>query len=330
MSAHGTYRAQGLVLRRTKLGETDLIVTLLCEGLDRQVRAVAKGARRPGSRLAGVVDLGNEGAFLLSRGRSLDVVSEGRLLVSRAGLAADPERSACAAAVLDVAAGLTDEGDPDARLYPMARAALDALAEAAPGRLAAVVAAFALKAACAQGFRPELGRCVRCGEPVGLEEAAAQGAPAPGAPAPRPAVPGIAAADAAAQGAPAPGAAVPSPGAPPPAAPPPAAPPSSVPPPAVPPTPAALSPTVPFDFLEGGTVCRACADAGSARPVDARVLLWARALIGARFADILAWEPAPGEGRLWHDVLAFSAAWLEHYPGIRPRALAFLLSGALW
>lgn len=315
MSAHGTYRAQGLVLRRTKLGETDLIVTLLCEGLDRQVRAVAKGARRPGSRLAGVVDLGNEGAFLLSRGRSLDVVSEGRLLVSRAGLAADPERSACAAAVLDVAAGLTDEGDPDARLYPMARAALDALAEAAPGRLAAVVAAFALKAACAQGFRPELGRCVRCGEPVGLEEAAAQGAPAPGAPAPgapapRPAVPGIAAADAAAQGAPAPGAAVP--------------------PPAAPPTPAALSPTVSFDFLEGGTVCRACADAGSARPVDARVLLWARALIGARFADILAWEPALGEGRLWHDVLAFSAAWLEHYPGIRPRALAFLLSGALW
>ena len=74
----GGYRAQGLVLCRTKLGEADLIVTLLCD-VGRQVRAVAKGARKPGSRLAGVVGAGNEVSLLLHEGRSLDVITEGRL-----------------------------------------------------------------------------------------------------------------------------------------------------------------------------------------------------------------------------------------------------------
>ena len=46
-----TYRARAVVLDRTKRGEQDLILTLL--GSDgSQLRAVAKGARKPGGRLA--------------------------------------------------------------------------------------------------------------------------------------------------------------------------------------------------------------------------------------------------------------------------------------
>ena len=41
-----TYDARAIVLRKTKLGESDLIVTLLAQD-GSQARAVAKGARKP-------------------------------------------------------------------------------------------------------------------------------------------------------------------------------------------------------------------------------------------------------------------------------------------
>ena len=49
--AQPAYSLRALVLRRTKLGESDLILTLLSED-GSQKRAVAKGARRPMSSFA--------------------------------------------------------------------------------------------------------------------------------------------------------------------------------------------------------------------------------------------------------------------------------------
>lgn len=159
----GTYPADGIVLKRTKLGETDLIVTLLCS-TNQQVRAVAKGARKPGSRLAGVVNLGNEVSLLLHRGRSLDVITEGRLTTSRAVLACEVERCVMAEVVLDCASELTAEGECDPRLLPLTGAALDALGSASLERLALVGGAYVFKAAAMQGYRPVLDSCVGCGD----------------------------------------------------------------------------------------------------------------------------------------------------------------------
>ena len=51
MAGRRTYHARACVLDRTKLGETDLILTLLSSN-GAQLRAVAKGARKPGGKLA--------------------------------------------------------------------------------------------------------------------------------------------------------------------------------------------------------------------------------------------------------------------------------------
>ena len=56
MAGSRTYRTKVLVLDKTKLKETDLILTMLDER-GRQVRAVAKGARKPGGRLAARLSL---------------------------------------------------------------------------------------------------------------------------------------------------------------------------------------------------------------------------------------------------------------------------------
>lgn len=168
MAAQVSYRAAGVVLRRTKLGETDLIVTVLADA-PTQVRAVAKGARKPGAKLAGVVGLGSEVDLLLRRGRSLDIVTEGRLVASRDAAARGLEREAMMEAVLDTAADLTAEGEHDPRLLPLTSTALDAVVGCRDDLLPLAGAAFVLKAASMQGYRPVLGTCVSCGAPVDLD-----------------------------------------------------------------------------------------------------------------------------------------------------------------
>lgn len=162
-----TYRAHGVILRRTKLGETDLVLTLLTDG-STQVRAVAKGARKPGAKLAGVVGLGNEAELLLRRGRSLDIVTEGTLVVSRAGVASELERETIMELILEVACELTVEGEHPVRMLPLTTTALDALGTCRVTLLPLLASAYVLKAIAMQGYRPVLSTCVGCGEPVEL------------------------------------------------------------------------------------------------------------------------------------------------------------------
>lgn len=115
------------------------------------------------------MNLGNEVELLLHEGRSLDVVTEAHLQVSRAEVAQEFERMVLAEAVLDCAAELTAEGEHDPRLLPLTSAAMDAVVRAPSPRLPLVVAAYVFKAAAMQGFRPSLDLCVRCGEEIGLE-----------------------------------------------------------------------------------------------------------------------------------------------------------------
>lgn len=158
-----TYRTRAIVLDRTKLGETDLILTLLAAD-GRQLRAVAKGARRPGGRLAARVELFCETDLLLARGRSLDVVSEASLADPHAGLRGDFERVAAASAVAEVARLTCFEDAPDAFLCPICSRALLACEQAADrAHLDLAAAAYVWKVLAHGGWRPELGSCCACG-----------------------------------------------------------------------------------------------------------------------------------------------------------------------
>ena len=94
--AADTYSLQALVLRKTKLGETDLIVTLLAQD-GRQVRAVAKGARKPNSSFATRLEIFSEVDLLLVCGKSLDIVKEAKLFNAHIGVREDMEHAAAAA-----------------------------------------------------------------------------------------------------------------------------------------------------------------------------------------------------------------------------------------
>lgn len=164
MAGRRTYRTRAIVLDRTKLAEQDLILTLLSAD-GGQLRAVAKGARKPGGRLAARAELFCETDFLLAAGRSLDVVSEAQTVEPHVRLRGDYERVAAASVVVEVARLTCFEDAPDSFLYPICSRTLRACEEAADrAHLDLVVAAYVWKVLAHGGWRPELGGCCACGD----------------------------------------------------------------------------------------------------------------------------------------------------------------------
>ncbi|EHF01860.1 DNA repair protein RecO [Olsenella sp. oral taxon 809 str. F0356] len=153
------------MLARTKLSEQDLILTILGES-GAQLRAVAKGARKPGGRLASRSELFCETDFLMARGRSLDVVSEAVTVDAHPGIRGDYARLCAASAVAEVARLSSFEESEDPYLFRICSAALGSC-ERASGQphLDLLVAAYAFKVLAHEGWMPELDSCIACGDP---------------------------------------------------------------------------------------------------------------------------------------------------------------------
>jgi DNA repair protein RecO (recombination protein O) len=70
------YTTDALILKRMDYGEADRILTLFTPGRGK-IRAIAKGARRTTSRIAGHVELFTRSQLQLAAGRDLEIVSQG-------------------------------------------------------------------------------------------------------------------------------------------------------------------------------------------------------------------------------------------------------------
>lgn len=156
------------MLNKTKLRETDLIFTLLAEN-GTQVRAVGKGARKPGSRLAARCELGCTVDALCARGRSLDVISEATLVQSPLGAAPSFELLSSASALADVARACCFEDAEDPFVFAITERALSVMgavgADGADGaHLDLVVAAYVFKLLAHLGYHPDFSSCVACGD----------------------------------------------------------------------------------------------------------------------------------------------------------------------
>ncbi|MBN2848854.1 MAG: DNA repair protein RecO [Coriobacteriia bacterium] len=159
-------RVRALSLKKTKLGETDLIVTFLAED-GCQVRAVAKGARKPGSRLGGRVEPYVVADLLLHEGRSLDTISDVEIAVSHSGVRTDYDRSTAASVLVDFLDKISVECQTEDRLFGLACASLDAIETASATGLTPLVTAFLVKGIAMHGYRPQFGACAICGSDSG-------------------------------------------------------------------------------------------------------------------------------------------------------------------
>lgn len=155
------YVTDAIVLSRFDFGEADRILTLVSPTLGK-FKAIAKGIRRPTSRLGGSLEPLAELKLQLARGRTFDVVTQ--VAVSHAWLRLrDSLESAATAWYL---AELTDRSLEErheaagAGLYALLKHAYELLDEGMqPGRVARL---FEMHLADELGVRPDVDRCVEC------------------------------------------------------------------------------------------------------------------------------------------------------------------------
>lgn len=158
----------GLVLRRTKLGETDVIVTILAED-GSQYKAVAKGARKPTSSFASRLEVFAVATILLAQGRNLDIVKEVRLVEGNDRIRCDFMRTSAASPLVDLLARATFQDQPTPRLFDLATSTLAAIGKTQEDPLALTVAGL-LKTLAFLGFKPIFQECVECGSPLELAD----------------------------------------------------------------------------------------------------------------------------------------------------------------
>lgn len=71
----GSYKTEGIILKRTNFGEADRILTIYTKHFGK-ISVLAKGIRKPTSKKSPSLELFNWVKILASRGKNLDIISE--------------------------------------------------------------------------------------------------------------------------------------------------------------------------------------------------------------------------------------------------------------
>ena len=158
-----TYTTKGVVLRQFNLGEADRILSILTPGHGK-VRAIARGVRRPKSKLRGSLDLTNLIDFSAAYGRDLDVVNEAQLRDDHPRVRSELSRLSKAIYACEIADSFAQEQSPSSGQFNLMVKVLEALGDAPDSW--PVVRWFETRMLDVSGFRPELEMCVECFERV--------------------------------------------------------------------------------------------------------------------------------------------------------------------
>jgi DNA repair protein RecO (recombination protein O) len=164
-----TYRDRAVILRKLDYGEADRIFTLLTQ-THGKVGAIAKGVRRPESKLGPSLELYGHIDVLLAKGRGeLDVVAQVQR-VPGYRIEGTVERIAHAALIAELAERVCEDRHPVDGVYELAVTSMVELARESDPRRAS--AYFMMSALDLLGYAPQLSSCASCEKPLVAKPAA--------------------------------------------------------------------------------------------------------------------------------------------------------------
>ncbi|MEQ8834316.1 MAG: DNA repair protein RecO [Miltoncostaeaceae bacterium] len=164
-----TLETEAVVLRTLRYAEADAVLALFTRAAGR-VSAIAKGARKPTSRLGGRLQPGVSVQASLYRGRGdMFTVRGASVLDARAGLWVEGWRLQAAGSVLEAVMRVMPEEEASEEAWFLLDRALRMLVGAAPAegpaRLHPLVLGSHAKLLVVSGLLPMLGACAMCGAP---------------------------------------------------------------------------------------------------------------------------------------------------------------------
>ncbi len=163
MTAPKVYKTEAIVLKRINLGEADKILTLYTPNLGK-LSAIAKGVRRPKSKMGGHLELLTHSSLMLARGQNLDIITQSETISSFLPLRGDLWRASLAIYAAELVEQLTAEHVENYPVYKLFLDTLHQLCEAQDGEL--TLRYFELNLLTHLGYKPELHYCLGCKSPL--------------------------------------------------------------------------------------------------------------------------------------------------------------------
>lgn len=160
----GILVTRGIVLRYATYRETSRILTLFSRDVGR-ITVSAKGCMRPKSRERAATELFTLGEYTLSERAGRYYLNAASIEDAFYNLRLDLDRLACASYFADLIRCVLNDADPQAELFDLLAASLNALCDAKL-HSDVVRVVFEAKVMDALGMRPELDACASCGGPL--------------------------------------------------------------------------------------------------------------------------------------------------------------------
>ena len=156
-------RTEGIILRRKDFGESDRILVLFTRKLG-LISGIAKGSRKPSSKIAGHLELFMRSSFLISRGRNLHMITQAEVLDSFEGLRKDLQGIGQGSYIVELVDAVTFEEGSNINLYELLFTTLEALDSGDDPII--ITHFFELHLLGLAGFQPEFFICVECGKKI--------------------------------------------------------------------------------------------------------------------------------------------------------------------
>ena len=160
-------RTEGIILRRKDFGESDRLLVLFTRKLGR-ISGIAKGSRKPSSKIAGHLELFMRSSFLISRGRNLHLITQAEVLDPFDKLREDLQGIGQGSYIVELVDSVTFEEGSNLDLYDLLLTTLRALDSGDDPTI--ITHFFELHLLGLVGFQPEFFICVECGKKIAEQD----------------------------------------------------------------------------------------------------------------------------------------------------------------
>ena len=159
MSKPRTYKTEAVVIKKTKLGEADGILTLYTPHLGK-IQGFAKSLRKPKSKMAGHLELLTHSQISLARGRNIDTIIGAQTINSFLPLKTDLDLTSYALYAIELINQFAADNVEDQPLFELLIENLQNLTQGGDNDL--ILRYFELHLLDMVGYRPQLEHCVAC------------------------------------------------------------------------------------------------------------------------------------------------------------------------
>ena len=153
------YKTEAIVIRKTKLGEADTILTFFTPQLGK-IQGFAKSLRKTKSKMAGHLELLTHSQVSFSRGRNIDTITGSQTINAFLPIKSDLWLTSCGLYIAELVNQFTAEHQENLALYYLVLETLERLGGQNDPDL--VLRYFELHLLERVGYRPQLRECVAC------------------------------------------------------------------------------------------------------------------------------------------------------------------------